>query len=148
MATPDELTEVWRRRGLRATPQRRAVIDALRSTTGHLTAEEVFDLVRERLPTISLKTVYETLHSLVAVGELQELPLGAGPTRFDPTVRPHHHLICLDCHRITDADFDTDTIPIDQRQGFTLARIEMIAWGRCPECQDQARAGGRRGNGR
>lgn len=136
-SNPDELVEVLRRRGLRATPQRRAIIDAVRTAGGHVTAESVFDLVRTDLPTISLKTVYETLHSLVAVGEMQTLLLGTGPTRFDMTARPHHHLICIKCNRIKDADFRSEGIPVDQRQGFSIDRTDLIAWGLCPDCQDE-----------
>jgi Fe2+ or Zn2+ uptake regulation protein len=135
MPNPDELVELLRRRGLRATPQRRAIIDAVRTAAGHVTAESVFDQVRTELPTISLKTVYETLHTLVAVGEMRELALGAGPTRFDTTVGPHHHLICLKCNRIEDIDFDVDAIAVGQRQGFSVVRTDVIAWGRCPDCE-------------
>lgn len=137
MANPDELIDLLRRHGLRATPQRRAIIDAVRTTGGHVTAESVFEQVRSELPTISLKTVYETLHSLVAVGELQELVLGAGPTRFDATIGPHHHVICLTCNRIVDVDYDVHAIADDQRQGFSIVRTDVIAWGRCPDCADR-----------
>lgn len=133
---PDELVELLRRHGLRATPQRRAIIDAVRAAGGHVTAESVFDRVRIGLPTISLKTVYETLHSLVAVGEMRELVVGAGPIRFDPATRPHSHLICLRCNRVEDVDFDLDTTSVGQRQGFSIARTDVIAWGCCPDCKD------------
>lgn len=135
MPEPDELVEVLRRRGLRPTPQRRAIIDAVRTAGGHLTAESVFERVREDMPTISLKTVYETLHSLVAVGEMRELVVGSGPTRFDTTSRPHHHMICLDCKRIEDVDFDVAAASSDQGRGFSILHTDVIAWGRCADCQ-------------
>ena len=141
MSNRDELVDLLRRRGLRPTPQRRAIIDALRSSSGHVTAEAVFERVRDELPTISLKTVYETLHSLVAVGEMRELVIGAGPTRFDTTVRPHHHVICLTCNRIEDVEFDVDAIAVDQSQGFSIVRTEVIAWGRCSDCQEPGSQG-------
>jgi Fe2+ or Zn2+ uptake regulation protein len=137
MASPDELAGVLRRRGLRATPQRRAVIEAVHTAGGHVTAESVFERVRTELPTISLKTVYETLHSLVSAGEMRELATGAGPIRFDTRVRPHHHLICLKCHRIEDIDLAIDTGNLDQRQDFAVVRADVIIWGRCRECQDE-----------
>lgn len=133
--TPGDLVDVLHRRGLRATPQRRAIIEAVRTADGHVTAESVFDRVRTELPTISLKTVYETLHSLVAAGEMRELATGVGPTRFDTTVRPHQHAICLYCNRIDDIDFDVDAIAADQRSGFSVVRTDVIIWGRCPDCE-------------
>ena len=137
MPGPDELVGVLRRRGLRATPQRRAIIEAVRTAGGHVTAESVFDRVRRDLPTISLKTVYETLHSLVAAEEMRELATGVGPIRFDTTARPHHHLICLKCNRIEDIDLDIDAKALDPRQGFSVVRTEVIVWGCCCDCQDR-----------
>ncbi len=125
------------RRGLRATPQRRAIIEAVRTAGGHVTAESVFDRVRMKLPTISLKTIYETLHSLVVAEEMSELAIGVGPIRYDTTVRPHHHLICLTCKRIEDIDLDIDAGVLDQLQGFSVVRTAVIVWGRCNDCQDQ-----------
>ncbi|HLI23968.1 MAG TPA: Fur family transcriptional regulator [Acidimicrobiales bacterium] len=140
MKDPDALVELLRRRGLRATPQRRAIVDAVRAGGGHVTADSVFQSVRAGMPTISLKTVYETLHSLVAVGELTELTVGGQPARYDTTVRPHHHLICLDCSRIEDVDFHMDAPVAGQRPGFSIVHTDVVAWGRCQDCQ--ALAGG------
>ena len=60
------------------------------------------------METISLKTVYQTLHDLAELGEIAALDLGTGMTRFDPNVdHPHHHLVCRQCGRVRDlvADF-------------------------------------------
>ena len=109
------------RRGLRATPQRRAIIETVRVAGGHVTAESVFEQVRTELPTISLKTVYETLHSLVVAEEMRELAIGVGPIRFDTTVRPHHHLVCLKCKRIEDIDLDMTPEPSISAKGSLLS---------------------------
>lgn len=137
IANPDELVQSLRRRGLRATPQRRAIVEAVRAGGGHVTADSVFEVVRTELPTISLKTIYETLHALVAVDEMRPLVLGTGPTRFDTTVRPHHHVVCLGCNRIEDVDFDVDTVAGDQCRGFSVVRTDVTAWGFCPDCGDR-----------
>jgi Fe2+ or Zn2+ uptake regulation protein len=135
MPDPDELAELLRGHGLRPTPQRRAIVDAARRGGGHVTAESVFERVRDDLPTISLKTVYETLHSLVAVGVMRELVLGVGAIRFDMTPHPHHHVVCLECHRIEDVDLDEDATRIHQHQGFSIVRTDVTAWGLCEGCQ-------------
>ena len=98
----DELTALFRSRGLRVTPQRQAIFRALTHATQHPTAEGVYAAVSTELPTISLRTVYQTLNDLSAMGELSVLNLGTGSTRFDPNLEPHHHLVCDVCGRIED----------------------------------------------
>jgi hypothetical protein len=86
--TPDALTELFRARGLKVTPQRQRIFAVLHSSDVHPTAEAVFAAARATMPTLALKTVYQTLNDLAAMGELQPLDLGTGATRFDANVAP------------------------------------------------------------
>ena len=88
-----------RARGLRLTGPRRVVLDVVRATETHPTAEWVHRMVRRRLPRVSLGTVYRNLRLLVAEGLVKELP---GPhARFDGNLSEHHHFTCLSCGRIS-----------------------------------------------
>src|SRR4051794_7259511 len=126
MKTPDELTELFRARGLKVTPQRQAIFRIVHDTarrartTTHPSAESVYATACREMPTISLRTVYQTLNDLAAMGEIQALDLGTGSARFDPNLDPHHHLVCEDCGRVEDlyADFDDVRVPRGQRHGF------------------------------
>jgi Fe2+ or Zn2+ uptake regulation protein len=91
------------------------------------------------MPTISLRTVYQTLNDLAAMGELAQLELGTGSSRFDPTLEPHHHLVCVDCGKVADlhADFSDVVVPEGAEQGFTLAATEIVFRGRCQSCSAQ-----------
>src|SRR5215472_13340123 len=81
-----------RGRGLRLTGPRRVVLEVVRATDSHPTAEWVHGMVRRRLPRVSLGTVYRNLRILVASGLVKELP---GPhARFDGNVSEHHHFTC------------------------------------------------------
>src|SRR4051812_37033476 len=97
MQDPAELTERFRRRGLKATPQREAVFRALVGQGDHPTADSVHATVTAELPNVSLRTVYQVLNDLTAMGEINALDLGLGAARFDPNVDPHHHLVCERC---------------------------------------------------
>ena len=78
----------------RLTPQRRVIAETMRGDHVHLTAEEVLERARERLPEVSLATVYNTLNELVSMGEVQQVDAGDGPTRYDPNTEDgHHHLV-------------------------------------------------------
>src|SRR5713226_5080679 len=89
-----------RARGLRLTGPRRVVLDVLRSTESHPTAEWVHRVVRRRLPRVSLGTVYRNLRLLVGEGLVAEIQ---GPhARFDANLEAHHHFTCVRCGRILD----------------------------------------------
>ena len=106
MKTPDQLTGLFRDRGLKVTPQRQCIFRALNETRQHPTAEAVYEEVRQEMPTISLRTVYQTLNDLTAMGELHQITLGSGSARFDPTIAPHHHLVCDTCGQVSDLHID------------------------------------------
>jgi Fe2+ or Zn2+ uptake regulation protein len=137
MDDPDSLVRTLREHGLKVTPQRQALLRIVRETAGHLTAESAYNRARAEMPTISLKTVYETLHSLAALGQIRQLDVGTGATLFDVTVRPHHHLVCTSCRRTEDVDFDLDPLPVDQQHGFSVTSTDVIVRGLCPDCLAQ-----------
>jgi Fe2+ or Zn2+ uptake regulation protein len=134
--TPDELTEAFRRRGLKVTPQRQAVFRALHDNPGHPTAESVYEAVRVEMPTISLRTVYQTLNDLAAMGELRQLSFGPGSARFDPNGDDHHHLVCDRCGTVIDVHADAGAVDVDprERHGFTITATQVVFRGLCADC--------------
>jgi Fe2+ or Zn2+ uptake regulation protein len=138
--SPGELTEIFRARGLKVTPQRLSIFRVLHGSTVHPTAEAVYEAVSAEMPTISLRTVYQTLNDLAAMGEIQAIDLGTGSARFDPHNDPHHHLVCESCGSIqdVDADFPGVTVPADLAVGFTVTTTEIVFRGRCRTCEAAA----------
>ncbi len=132
----DELTDRLRGEGLRVTPQRRAVMQYLVGNTSHPTVEAIFDAVRAELPSVSLKTVYQTVHDLDALGEVRLLDVGTGAVRVDPNVEHvHHHLVCQRCGAVRDVSPEVATeLPAAQRRRFTVTSVEVIFRGRCDRC--------------
>jgi len=139
-----------RDRGLRRTGPRQVVLEVVRATDAHPTAEGVHGMVRRRLPRVSLGTVYRNLRTLVAAGLVKELP---GPhARFDGNVSEHHHFTCTACGRIVDvagALAETSARALSARiasltgLGITHQRIEF--YGRCAKCRARSsRRSGRR----
>lgn len=136
MKSVAELTELFRARGLKVTPQRQCIFRVLHGNDAHPTAESVYAAARAEMPTIALKTVYQTLNDLAAMGEIQQLDLGTGATRFDPNVDAHHHLVCTGCGKVRDlyADFRSVRVPAGAEQGFTIDSAEVVFRGRCDTC--------------
>ena len=137
MKSPEELTDLYRQRGLKVTPQRQSVFRALDRNMTHPTADAVHELVLAELPTISLRTVYSTLHELSDMGEIGELAVGAGAARFDPNVSPHHHLVCEGCAAVVDvaASFPSVRLADPDAFGFEVSGAEIVFRGLCQTCR-------------
>ena len=137
MKTAEELTTLFRERGLRVTPQRQAIFRLLHGNDVHPTVEALHDRARTDMPTISLKTVYQTVHDLEALGEVRVLDLGTGSVRVDPNVDgDHHHLVCTKCGRVQDVPLTRESmrLPSNLRRDFTVEAVEVIYRGRCSTC--------------
>jgi Fe2+ or Zn2+ uptake regulation protein len=137
MKSVSELTTLFRDHGFRVTPQRQAIFRLLDGDHTHPTVESLYERARAEMPTISLKTVYQTVHDLDALGEVHVLDLGTGSVRVDPNVEgDHHHLVCTSCGRVRDlpVDFDRLRVPARYRRDFTVDDVQVIFRGRCESC--------------
>jgi Fur family ferric uptake transcriptional regulator len=134
------LADRLQNRGWRITPQRRAVISVLHGEHVHLSAEQVLAGARRVVPEVSLATVYNTLNELASMGEISEIRLSDGTTRYDPKIGPdHHHLVCEGCGLTFDVDptgVGGLTLPPDQRFGMTVAQVEVVFRGLCSNCAE------------
>ena len=123
-------------RGRRMTAQRAAVYEALCDAPGYPTAEELFFAVRDRLPGISLATVYNTLETLVDGGLAVKIP-GEGAARFDPVCTPHGHTRCAACGtlgNLPDRDLSAVLAEIPLPSGFQAHAVTMEVEGVCADC--------------
>ncbi len=89
---------------MRLTTQRQIILEELGKVTSHPTANEVYDMVRKRLPRIGLGTVYRNLELMADSGIILKLEVGGTQKRFDATVTPHYHIRCSSCGRVNDID--------------------------------------------
>jgi Fe2+ or Zn2+ uptake regulation protein len=137
MKTTEQLTDLFRERGLRVTPQRQMIFGLLQANDSHPTVESLYERAQADMPTMSLKTVYQTVHDLEALGEVSVLDLGTGSLRVDPNVEDeHHHLVCTSCGRVRDlpVEFDGLRVPKSYRHTFTVDAVQVIFRGRCDDC--------------
>ncbi|MGN1084105.1 MAG: transcriptional repressor, partial [Lachnospiraceae bacterium] len=81
--------------------QRDAILEYLRSTASHPTADTVYENVREKIPNISLGTVYRNLNMLAESGEVLRLSCGGTSDRYDGCVKPHYHFLCRSCGNVS-----------------------------------------------
>ena len=137
--SPEELAELFRSTGRKVTAQRLCIFRALQGNETHPSAETVHATVSKEMETISLKTVYQTLHDLAELGEINSLDVGTGMTRFDPNVGDtHHHLVCRRCGNVRDlvVSFPELRIPRGAELGFDVGSAEIVFRGLCPSCRE------------
>ena len=91
-----------KRSGLKLTHQRLEIFREVAKSGIHPDAETIFNGVRERVPTISLDTVYRTLWLLLDLGLVTSLEASREKVRFDANLKPHHHFVCVRCGLIRD----------------------------------------------
>jgi Fur family peroxide stress response transcriptional regulator len=128
----------------RDTKQRQAVLDVLKGTNSHPTADWVYDAVRKIIPNISKGTVYRNLKILRDTGMISELNLNGTVSRFEARQDNHYHFRCEKCGRVFDLDEPVDT-KLDKRvakkTGFKVSHHQLEFRGLCKECQKNKRGG-------
>jgi len=133
----ERLDEFIRRKGLRRTTQRDAVIGSAFSKDEHFTAEELYERVRKKHPDVSRATVYRTLLLLVEADLLRAVDLGDNQTTYDPNFHDkpsHNHLLCIDCGRVVefeDSHIDLLNDCVTRRLGFKPLRQTLKIEGSC-----------------
>ena len=120
------------------TPQRQTVLDVVADSDDHLTANEIFEAARRRLPSISFATVYNSLKYLKESGLLREINFGKGSSRYDRETARHDHAVCSRCAKLV--DFDLAETPqlvraAARRSRFKPESIHLTLIGVCPDCQ-------------
>ncbi len=124
---------------MRLTTQRQIILEELGKVTSHPTANEVYDMVRKRLPRIGLGTVYRNLELMSETGIILKLEVGGTQKRFDATIDPHYHIRCLSCGKVDDIE-----IPVMEDINKTAAAVSQYQVlghhiefsGLCNECSN------------
>ncbi len=139
------LDDFIRRKGLRRTSQREAIVQAAFSQDEHFTAEELFERARKIDRDASRATVYRTLGLLVEAGLLREIDLGGSQTTYDPNFldKPsHNHLVCIDCGRVVefeDKHVDLLNDCVTRRLGFKALRQSIKIDASCEKLRQNGR---------
>jgi Fur family peroxide stress response transcriptional regulator len=135
--TEAEIAARLRRAGLKATPQRLAIVRELVRDPTHPTAQELFERLRRELPSMSFATVYNTLDALASAGLCSALALAPGAARFDGNMGPHDHFVCDRCGLVRDLPRPArraGASPAPSEPGFVVRSVEQIVRGFCPSC--------------
>lgn len=122
------------------TKQRQSVLQVIRESEKHLTANEVFENARRLLPGISFATVYNSLRYLKNEGLIGEIQFGTEANLYDRNLTRHDHAVCSTCGKLVDLDLSLPKGIIEEaarRSKFQAASIELILHGLCPDCNKE-----------
>jgi Fur family transcriptional regulator, ferric uptake regulator len=135
----------------RLTPQRKLVLEIfMENKDRHLSAEELYQLSRDKGEDIGLATIYRTLELLEELGLLQKMNFGDGRSRYEmvPTGmlarhhHHHHHLICLECSRILEVEEDLLSQlerVVEEQHNFQIVNHYLQFFGYCPSCRQDSK---------
>jgi len=133
---------VKQNRKMRDTKPRRVILEELRKVTTHPTADEIYNMVREQLPRVSLGTVYRNLEIMSESGMILKLEMAGTQRRYDGTIANHYHVRCAMCGRV-------DDLPIKPLSGIEREVREVSAYeisghrlefkGLCPACKGRGK---------
>lgn len=120
------------------TIQRRVIMEELSLLKSHPTADELFQIVRIRLPKISLATVYRNLAELAAAGKIRKSELPGGKAHFETKLEPHFHLRCVHCEAIEDLPLSRSEIEDFLRDKVTrrILDFDLCFSGLCRSCHE------------
>ena len=123
---------------MRMTRQRQVIIEELRKMHTHPTADELFRRVQQRIPNISLATVYRNLKLLVQAEVITEIQSTGSYRRYDGNVGNHYHLLCIHCGRVDDANVPPDRNlqkAVNRTTGYEILAHRVEFMGLCPACR-------------
>jgi Fur family ferric uptake transcriptional regulator len=136
---------------IRLTNQRKVIIEELQKLHSHPTADELYEVVRKRLPHISLSTVYRNLEFLARKGIIRKLEIGGAQKRFDGDLDIHQHIRCTECGRIDDLPAGTAVPHCDreilENTGYEIIECSVEFIGICPGCRSRGTGDGTKRNG-
>jgi len=129
--------EVHRKRGLKITHQRLEIFKELLNSNDHPTVKKIFSRLKSKLHTISLDTIYRTLTTLEQHGLVSRVQTMKSQARFEGKMEEHHHVICKQCGRITDFQwqfFDEVSLPEEIKTWGTIEHKNINLQGLCKQC--------------
>jgi Fur family ferric uptake transcriptional regulator len=125
------------------TRQRQVILEELRATDQHPSADDLYGMVRQKMPRISLGTVYRNLEILTELGEIQTIALAGNLKRFDGIAHTHYHMRCIQCDRLVDAPMEViDSLEraLQDQTEFQILGHQLEFTGICPDCQARSDA--------
>lgn len=136
----EDLIDLFRENGFKVTTQRLAIYKYIKSRKDHPTTEQIYEALKSDHPTISLGTIYKTLHLLKELGLVQELGFNEGSVHFDPNMNLHINIVCTKCGQIKDYKseaFNSHWNQLISNLDFEPKGQRIDLYYECEKCRDK-----------
>jgi len=135
-------SEYLKDNGLKMTRQRRLILEVFLGVEGHLSADELYEVIRKKDPRIGFTTVFRTMKAMTECGLARETDLNDGRTRFESLYRKpkHHHIVCQECSKTIEfysPDLEEMQAKIASEYGLQPVQQRLQIFGVCKECQEK-----------
>jgi Fur family transcriptional regulator, peroxide stress response regulator len=145
MTDPDvrfnQLMAALKEHNFRLTPQRVELVRLIAISEGHPSANQFYEKIKLKFPTMSPATVYKTLALLKEINQVLEIDLREDSHYDGNRPQPHPHLICIKCNQIVDGEviLDQEALrKLEQGTGYTILRPQIALYGLCPDCKKES----------
>ena len=112
----------------------KVILDIINNSDTHLTAEQVFFVLKKEYPAVALATVYNNLNSLCQQGKIRKISVEGCTERYDKNTR-HDHLVCRRCGKLSDIHLEDITEQLKKQVGFEIDGYDIKVQYLCPECR-------------
>jgi len=128
-------TQILREHKLKATPQRLEIAQALH-IHGHMSIENLYDVMLEKFSSISLATIYKNIHLMLESTFIQEVKLPNHKSVYELSKNSHSHILCVKCNQIFDIDLNLNSVIADASKNtdFVIEKSDLVLSGRCKNC--------------
>ena len=117
------------------------ILEIVENSRSHMTAEQIFEQLRQSCPQVVLATVYNNLNRLWKEGRIRKVSVEGSPDRYD-RIQRHDHLVCKRCGRLVDVDLGDLTAQLERQVGFSILAYDLKLLYLCEECRkDQQEKG-------
>ena len=121
------------------TKQREVILDEIKRTSAHPTADQLYEMVRKKLPRVSIGTIYRNLEQLCRSGVIKKLNIASSQSRYDGNTENHYHVYCIDCGSVNDLHLKIAKRVENEAKNSSDHEIfghTILFWGRCKKCSD------------
>ena len=125
---------------MKNTQRRAAILAEVSASQGPVSAEEIFERLQERFPTLALSTVYRNLERFAADGLVEKETSPDGVFRYAGKDDHGHYLVCTQCHsrvRLHECPLSAMEEKLEEEMGFSIDRHQLTLYGKCPACKER-----------